>query len=248
MSTKAFAGIGAVIIFLVLLPLFPALLGKAEEPEIPYTGKPEVVALIPDHGAADISPDLKSISMHFNVAMKGGFSLTGQTPEIVSKPQWSDDKKTLTIPVSLLEGHRYRFGLNSQSFQNFIDENGVALTPRIWEFATLNRNGSAARVSEPPSVVSLDPPNGATAVNPSKSQLTITFDVPMGEGRSITGQPPDITSTPQWSADKKTLTIPVRLVSGRTYRFGLNSPSYRNFRSVGNLELVPITWQFSTAR
>lgn len=248
MSTKAILGIVAVIVIVSLLPLISKLTRAEKEPEVPYTGKPEVVSLTPKNGATDISADLRTMSVRFNVAMGGGFSLTGSTPKFNGKPQWSEDKKTLTVSVSLEEGHKYRFGLNSQSFRNFIDENGVALTPMIWEFTTLNRDGSAATVYGPPRVVSLDPANGATGVSPSKSQLTITFNVPMGGGRSITGQAPDITSTPRWSGDKKTLTVPVRLVGGQNYRFGLNSPSFRNFRSADGLELEPMVWQFSTSR
>lgn len=248
MSTKAFLGILAVIIIILsLLPLIAKLTGTEREPEIPYTGKPEVVALTPRNGATDVSADLTTMSVRFNVAMGGGFSLTGPTPKFNGTPQWSKDRKTLTVSVSLEEGHKYRFGLNSQSFRNFVDENGVELTPMIWEFTTLNADGSTASVSGPPKVVRLDPANGASGVSPFKSHLTITFDVPMQGGMSLTGQTPDITSRPQWSADKKTLSVPVQLEGGKTYRFGLNSPSFRNFRSAGGLDLVPIVWQFSTS-
>lgn len=244
MSTKAIIGIIVVVAVLLLAPLM--LGGKNKQPEIPYTGKPEIVERIPADGATDVAADLATISVRFNVPMQGGFSLTGRTPKFSDTPQWSDDKTTLTVPVSLLDGHNYTFGLNSQSFRNFVDENGIALTPTTWKFSTVSADGSPAPSNGPPKVIALDPPNSSSGVSPQASTLTITFDVPMQGGMSLMGQTPEITGKPQWSSNRKTLTVPVKLIAGHKYRFGLNSQSYRNFRSDKGFELVPIIWEFST--
>jgi cell division septation protein DedD len=250
MSTKALIGIVVVVALLLVVPL--VLKGSETEeeesiPDIPYSGKPEVTKLSPANGSTDVSVDLKTMKMHFNVAMDGGMSITGQAPEMDGRPQWSADKKTLTATVSLEPGRLYQFGLNSPSYQNFRDENGVALTPTVWKFTTLNADGSKPKLDGPPQVVSLTPANGASGVSPATKVMTIKFDMPMQPGFSLTGQTPDITATPQWSADKKTLTVSVNLLSNHSYQFGLNSVSYRNFRSAGNKGLEPMIWTFSTS-
>jgi hypothetical protein len=212
MSTKAVIGIVVVIAVLLSVPLL--LSGGERKPEIPYIGQPEIIELTPANDKVDVAHDLNTLTIRFNVPMQSGFSLTGQTPEIKGAPQWSKDKMVLTVPVSLLEGHNYQFGLNSQSFRNFIYEHGVELTPIAWKFSTLKANGDPAPADGPPQVLSLDPPNGGSGVSPLTSTFTITFDVPMQGGFSLTGQTPEIAGKPQWSSDKKTLVVPVKLVGG----------------------------------
>ncbi len=86
-----------------------------------------------------------------------------------------------------------------------------------------------------PNIVATSPAVGATDVDPGLKEITVTFDQDMGKGYSWTGGGPDYPPTPegqkaQWR-DKRTCVLPVKLEAGHYYRVGINSSSYRNFRS-----------------
>ena len=85
---------------------------------------PEIVKLAPENGATEVDPSLKGISVTFNIPMGDGMSWTGGGPEFPEipdgqQPNWSQDKRTCTLPVTLKSGHKYRLGLNSVSHVNF---------------------------------------------------------------------------------------------------------------------------------
>jgi hypothetical protein len=101
-----------------------------------------------------------------------------------------------------------------------------------------------------PKIVSTQPANGATGVDPGLSEITVTFDQDMDEGLSWTGGGPEYPTSPQgaraqWQ-DKRTCVLPVALQSGHHYRVGINSPSYRNFRSTAGQPVVPSSISFTT--
>ena len=90
-----------------------------------------------------------------------------------------------------------------------------------------------------PRIVSTSPKVGAQDVDPATGEITITFDRDMGGGMSWTGggeyYPPIIEGQrPAWR-DKRTCVMPVKLEAGKYYRVGINSKSYRNFRSAGGV-------------
>ncbi len=100
-----------------------------------------------------------------------------------------------------------------------------------------------------PSVVSMNPPNGAAGVSPYTTQLVVMFSEPMGGGFSWTGggpEFPETTGKPFWAADRRTCVLPVRLQPNWSYRVGLNSPSHKNFRSASGTPLQQVVWRFST--
>jgi beta-lactamase regulating signal transducer with metallopeptidase domain len=87
-----------------------------------------------------------------------------------------------------------------------------------------------------PTTVSTTPKIGATDVDPSLKEISVTFDRDMDvTGYSWTGggefypEMPD-GATPVW-IDKRTCVLPVRLKKGAFYRVGINSTSYQNFKS-----------------
>jgi len=103
-----------------------------------------------------------------------------------------------------------------------------------------------------PVVVKIDPTNGATDVYAATvKELRVTFDIDMNTaGYSWTGGGemfPKIpaNSTPTW-IDKRTCILPVELEPGKTYRFGINSPSFQNFKSEAGVPVVPVVYTFST--
>lgn len=102
---------------------------------------PQIVKMIPENGAAEVSPSLKKIQVTFDTPMAAGFSWTGggeQFPTIPAgkKPSWSKDRKTCTLPVQLKPSWSYRLGLNSKSFKNFASADGLPLEPVVYKFQT----------------------------------------------------------------------------------------------------------------
>jgi beta-lactamase regulating signal transducer with metallopeptidase domain len=102
----------------------------------------------------------------------------------------------------------------------------------------------------PPSIVATSPAVGATDVDPGLKEITVTFDQDMGGGFSWTGGGPEYPAMvegqkAQWR-DKRTCVLPVKLEAGHYYRVGINSPSYRNFRSEAGVPAEPSSIYFTT--
>lgn len=100
-------------------------------------------------------------------------------------------------------------------------------------------------------VVATSPNIGATGVAPKTSEITITFDRDMQQGMSWTGGPPLFPESPpdakaKWQ-DKRTCVLPVKLKESQFYRVGINSKSYRNFRSATG-ESAPCTAIYFTTK
>lgn len=100
-----------------------------------------------------------------------------------------------------------------------------------------------------PKIVSMTPANSVKDVDPSITELRVTFDVPMAGGFSWTGSGPnypELAGHPHWSDDHKTCILPVKLKPGWDYALGLNSRSFKNFRSQSGVPLTPVRYRFTT--
>lgn len=102
----------------------------------------------------------------------------------------------------------------------------------------------------PPNIVATSPAVGATDVDPTLKEITVTFDQDMRGGFSWTGGGPDFPPASegqkaQWR-DKRTCVLPVILEAGHYYRVGINSTSYRNFRSADGVSAEPSAIYFTT--
>jgi serine/threonine protein kinase len=101
-----------------------------------------------------------------------------------------------------------------------------------------------------PQIVRTSPPVGAADVDPATTEITVTFDRDMDEGFSWTGGGPEHPPLPDgknafWR-DRRTCVLPVKLESGHYYRVGIQSDSYRNFRSAAGVPAQPSTVYFVT--
>ena len=106
----------------------------------------------------------------------------------------------------------------------------------------------SAQAQQAPKVVAMVPPSGATDVDPSLTELRVTFDQDMAGGFSWTGGGetyPKSTGRPRW-VDRRTCVLPVALEPGRSYQLGINSPSHRNFKSASGVPVAWVRWRFST--
>jgi len=65
-----------------------------------------------------------------------------------------------------------------------------------------------------------------------------------GDGPTFPGSP---AKDAYWTQDGKTCVLPVDLKPGSQYELGLNSPSFRNFRSAQGVALTPVIYTFKTS-
>ncbi len=218
-------------------------------------GPPRILSTSPVVGATDVDPALAEITVTFDQDMGGGMSWTGGGPEYPSIPegaqaQWRD-KRTCVLPVKLQAGRYYKVGINSMSYRNFRSAAGVPATPSAIYFTTQGASDELKAKTQVPKLVSVKPPHGAKDVSPDLKELRVTFNVPMGEGCSWTGGGPEFPTVPEgkkafWTEDHKTCVLPVELKPNSQYRLGLNSPSFKNFKSAGGVPLVPVVYTFKT--
>ncbi len=219
-------------------------------------GAPQIVSCSPARGATDVDPALKEITVTFDQDMEEGMSWTGGGPEFPQisegqKGHWRD-KRTCVLPVKLQSGRHYRVGINSPSYRNFRSTAGVpALTSAIW-FTTSGTSDPPKPETQAPRIVSVEPPIGAQDVRPDLKELRVTFNVPMGGGFSWTGGGPEFPTIlegkkPFWTEDHKTCVLPVELKPNSQYRLGLNSQTFKNFRSAEGVPLAPVVYTFKTS-
>jgi hypothetical protein len=98
--------------------------------------------------------------------------------------------------------------------------------------------GAAARgfsvETSRPVVVSTVPRAGDTAVDPSLTEIKVTFSKDMWDGNWAFAQLskehyPETTGKPRYDKDKRTCVLPVKLEPGRTYAIALNKPPFDSF-------------------
>ena len=216
-------------------------------------GVPMLVKTDPAIGAKDVDPALKELKLTFDKDMAGGFSWTGggeYHPKGTDRPRWLD-KRTCVMPVALEPGKYYIVGINSKSHQNFRSEAGQPTPPRVLYFVTKGADEATLAMVKAPTVVKLSPENGAKNVPTSLTDVSVTFDIPMGGGCSFTGSQetvPKGMGPVKWSEDRKTCTMPVALEPSKEYRTALNSFSHNNFRSASGVPLEPVEWKFTTGK
>jgi RNA polymerase sigma-70 factor (ECF subfamily) len=228
---------------------------SAVEVEVsPTSIPPVVIKTVPESGASEISPGETEIRVTFSKPMRDGswsWSTAWQdsTPEFVGSPSYDTDGKTCVARVKLEAGKTYGFWLNSQKFQNFKDQQGRPAVPYLLVFQTV---GSVQPTEpEPPKIVSMTPANGATDVDPSLTEIKVTFDQPMRDGSwSMTGGGnhfPELVGDLHYDSSHTTWTAPVKLKPGWRYEFGLNSPSHQNFKNTNGVSSEPVFVAFQTS-
>jgi hypothetical protein len=104
---------------------------------------PKIVSMIPANGAADVDPNMQSITINFDRPMKDhSWSIVGggsHFPQINGKPYYSSKGMILSIPVKLKPGWHYEFWLNSEKYLGFVSAPGVPLVPVRVRFKTRSK-------------------------------------------------------------------------------------------------------------
>ncbi len=107
----------------------------------------------------------------------------------------------------------------------------------------------------PPRVVKTEPADRARDVDPDLTEIRVTFDRPMRQGRFwswIIMQPygayPGDKSLgePRWEDKGRTCVLPVKLRVGTTFAVGVNSYRHTGFQDPDGQPAVPFTWVFKT--
>jgi len=243
-------------------PATPELRVEAAAPAA--TVAPQVVALDPVDGAADVDPSRTTLRATFDREMdREGWAWvieSRDTAPDLGASQWDTAGRTNSVVARLEPGRTYVLWINSTQFPYFKDLAGTPAEPRRWTFSTTGlptdshtaSSGGAAAAPAPdaPRIVALDPPDGASGVDPSLARLTVTFDREMQEGWSWVIETrelfPQTAGTATMSADRRTAQLPVRLEPGRTYVVWLNSDDFQDFRDATGRALPPRRWTFTT--
>jgi len=238
---------GKVFIVILLLILFAVSA---------YGAPPKVIETIPEAGQSDVDPRLREIRVVFDQDMStDGFSICGggpQFPKLIGKPRWINSR-TLVMRVRFQPEHSYQMSVNCPSAKNCCSINGEAATPYPLRFKTTTIKGARKAKSDKakaPKVIETIPENGARNVDPNLQEIRVVFDEDMTTGRSFSicgGGPkfPDIIGNPEW-IDGKTFVMKVKLRPQYEYRFSINCPSAKNFRSVGGVPAEPYPVSFRT--
>jgi hypothetical protein len=101
----------------------------------------------------------------------------------------------------------------------------------------------------PPVVVKTVPQAGDAKVDPSLSQIKVTFSKKMMD-KSWSWAGADeawVKGKPHYLADGKTCVLPVKLEPGKTYAVWANSPSFGNFKDRQGRSSLPYFLVFRTA-
>ncbi len=106
---------------------------------------------------------------------------------------------------------------------------------------------------QPPVVIRTYPESGAKDVEPSISEIRVTFSKEMMDGSWSWVQIapenfPEIIRGPRYLDDRKTCVIDVRLEPNRTYIIWLNTQKFQNFKDTNGRPAQPYLLMFETKK
>jgi hypothetical protein len=122
--------------------------------------------------------------------------------------------------------------------------------PRLVPFFERVAGELEEQAARAPRVVSIEPADGSSDVDPAVSFVRVTFDRPMRDRSwSVVGQQSELPAgagQPSYDAERRVFTWPVELAPGRTYRLGLNGPGKQGFAAADGTPLEPLQVTFTT--
>lgn len=102
-----------------------------------------------------------------------------------------------------------------------------------------------------PVVIRSVPEAGSAAVDPSTTEIRVTFSKDMQPGVWSWGMIdkesyPGTSEAPKYLEDKRTCVLPVKLLPGKTYAVWINTEKLQNFKDTKGLVAVPYLIVFKT--
>ena len=102
-----------------------------------------------------------------------------------------------------------------------------------------------------PVVIKSVPESGSAAVDPSLTEIRVTFSKEMQPGVWSWGlinkeSYPGTSESPRYLEDKRTCVLPVKLEPGKTYAVWINTEKLQNFKDPKGLVAVPYLVVFKT--
>lgn len=108
----------------------------------------------------------------------------------------------------------------------------------------------ASEKSIPPKVISTTPQNGSQSVDPSITDISVTFSEPMMDkswswSYEDKGKFPQMTGQPYYVNNTKCV-LPVKLEPKKEYVIWINTVRFRNFKSKAGIPAEPYKFTFRT--
>jgi hypothetical protein len=102
-----------------------------------------------------------------------------------------------------------------------------------------------------PVVIKSVPEAGSAAVDPSTTEIRVTFSKDMQPGVWSWGMMnkesyPGTSESPKYMDDKRTCVLPVKLQPGKTYAVWINTEKLQNFKDTKGMVAVPYLLVFKT--
>ena len=111
-------------------------------------------------------------------------------------------------------------------------------------------SGCGKKDVTPPTVVSTNPQNGSIDVEPSLSQISVTFDEEMMGGCSWCMENketfPETTGAPHYTDGNTKSILPVKLLPGKEYVIWINTSNFTNFKDKAGNSATPYKFTFKT--
>ncbi|MBA4148133.1 MAG: HEAT repeat domain-containing protein [Verrucomicrobia bacterium] len=117
--------------------------------------------------------------------------------------------------------------------------------------ATLVTAESVTLETAPPVVVKTVPVAGAKDVDPTLTEISVTYSKPMQDGSWSwstwgEGSYPETMGKPRYLSDQRTCVLPVKLEPAKFYAIWLNSDKFKNFKDANGRSAVPYLLTFFT--
>ncbi len=108
-----------------------------------------------------------------------------------------------------------------------------------------------AKDNVPPRVVSTSPPNAAQDVDPSLTEITVTFNEPMMDKNwswcyEDKDKFPRMTGDPYYTDNYKKCVLPVKLEPDKEYVIWINTVNFKNFKDKAGNPVEPYKFTFKT--
>jgi hypothetical protein len=148
---------------------------------------------------------------------------------------------------------------NRKSREGLLQITGFTENPRgvklryklVQQAAAISTEDDLTFAEQPPVVVETFPVSGTRDAPPGETEIRVRFSKPMTDGSwswctAWENSTPEFIGDPHYEKDGRTCALKVKLETGRTYAFWLNSEKFNNFTDHAGQPAVPYLLIFQT--